>query len=205
MGKFLASSLPVTSYRIPLPYLPPSCVPLTLPTPLARLIRPITLPQALEFSLNPGPWNIKEHTLVCIMANVTVGSPYVINAIVTSQMYYGFSKDYWFQIVLLLAMQLTGFGLAGLCRRFLIWPASVVWPPILVLCTLLNTLHDKDDEVVPQGGASGAEEARGGVCMLVRWGMSPMTRYRHFIIVFTGSFLFFFLPGAFFFYSFSQS
>jgi hypothetical protein len=204
MGKFLAFALPITSCGITLPYLSPCCVTSTLPTPFARLIQPITLPRALEFSLNPGPWNIKEHALVCIMANATVASPYVINAIVTSQMYYGLSKDYWFQLVLVLAMQLTGFGLAGLCRRFLIWPASVMWPQNLVLCTFLNTLHD-EDEVVPQGGASGAEEARGGVCMLVRWGMSPMTRYRHFIIVFTGSFLFFFLPGAFFFYSFSQS
>ena len=201
MGKFLAFSLPVTSYRIPLPYLSPSCVPLSLPTPLAQLIRPITVPLALEFSLNPGPWNVKEHALVCIMANA--GSLYATNAIVTSQMYYGLSKDYWFQLVLLLAMQLTGLGLAGLCRRFLIWPASMVWPANLVLCTLLNTLHGKDEEV-PHCYASSAEEARGCVGMLGRWNMRPMTRYRHFIIVFIGSFLFFFLPGEFLF-SCSQS
>jgi hypothetical protein len=36
---------------------------------------------------------------------------------------------------------LAGFGLAGLCRRFLVWPASMVWPQNLVACTLLNTLH----------------------------------------------------------------
>ena len=204
MGKFLAFSLPTTSYCIPPPYLPTSCIPSTLPTPLARLIRPITLPRALKFSLNPGPWNIKEHVLVCIMANVATWDLYVINAIVTSQMYYGLSVDYLFQLLLLLAMQLTGFGLAGMCRRFFIWPASMVWPQNLVLCTLLNTLHGNNDEEVPNGGASESEEGRGGVRGLVRWSMRPMTRYRHFIIVFLGSFLFFFLPGAFFF-SCSQS
>ena len=84
MGKILALSLPNTSYRILLPHIPPSYVPATLPTPVARLIRPITIrvPHALEFSLNPGPWNIKEHVLVYIMANVAVGSPYAMGAIV---------------------------------------------------------------------------------------------------------------------------
>ena len=209
MGKFLAFLFPVTSYRIPLPYLPPSCVPSALPTPLARLIRPITLPQSLEFSLNPGPWNIKEHTLVYIMANAAVGSYadlYTINAIVTSQLYYGLSRDYWFQVVLVLGTLLTGFGLAGLCRRFLVWPASMVWPQNLVICALLNALHGKDDEEVPQGGAEGVEGGRDGhdMTMLRRSSKRPMTRYRHFIIVFVGSFLFFFLPGANFFSFHSQ-
>ena len=195
MGKFLAFLLPVTSYRIPLPYLPPSCIPSNLPTPLARLIQPITLSQAVEFSLNPGPWNIKEHALVVMMANVS-GDMYSINAIVTSQMYYGLSKDYWFQLLLLLATQLTGFGLAGLCRRFLIRPASMVWPSNLVVCALMNTLHSKDDEDVPQGGTSDMEVGHGGAGMQGRWSVGPMTRYRHLIIVFIGSFLFFFLPGV---------
>ena len=205
MGKFLAFLLPVTSHRIPLPYLPPSCVPSALPIPLARLIRPITLPQSLEFSLNPGPWNIKEHTLVYIMAGAALGSNlYTINPIVTSQLYYGLSRDYWFQVVLVLGTLLMGFGLAGLCRRFLVWPASMVWPQNLVICALLNTFHGKDDEEVPH--ASGAEECRDGRGMgiLGRWRKRPMTRYRYFIIVFVGSFLFFFLPGAKFFFFRSQ-
>ena len=119
-----------------------------------------------------------------------------MDMIVTSQMYYGLRADYWLQLVLAFVMQLTGFGLAGLCRRFLVWPASMVWPQNLVMCTLLNTLHGKDNEEVPRGSASGAEGS-GGVCM-GRWSKRPLTRYRHFIIVFIGSFLFFFLPGMFF-------
>ena len=141
---------------------------------------------------------MKEHVLVYIMANVAIGDLYAIDAIVSSQMYYGLSTDYWFQLVLVLAMQLTGFGLAGFCRRFLIWPASMVWPQDLVICALLNTLHGQDEEA-PQGSASGAEEGRDGRGMLGRQSNRPMTRYRYFIIVFVGSFLFFFLPGAFFF------
>ena len=102
--------------------------------------------------------------------------------------------------MLVLATQLTGFGLVGFCRRFLIWPTSMVWPQNLVVCTLLNTLHGRDDEDVHQDGALGMEEGHDGhgMGMLRRWSKRPMTRYRYFIIVFIGSFLFFFLPGVFF-------
>ena len=104
----------------------------------------------------------------------------------------------------MLGTQLTGFGLAGLCRRFLIRPASMVWPQTLVVCALVNTLHGKDEEAA-QGGASGTAECCGGVGMLRTWRKRPMTRYRQFIIVFIGSFLFFFLPGMYFFAYCSQS
>jgi OPT family oligopeptide transporter len=163
-GKLLAYLLPITTYRF----------------------------RSFEFSLNPGPWNIKEHVLVFIMANVAVGNPYALNAIVVSEFFYGikvcsclsrcfifstwlnlcFQLGYWFALVLVLATQLTGFGLAGICRRFLVWPASMVWPQNLVACTLLNTLHAEDDE------------STGG-----------MTRYRYFMLVTTAAFFWFFLPG----------
>lgn len=149
-GKLCAFALPITTYRLP------------------RWLG------GADFSLNPGPWNIKEHVLVYIMANVAVGSPYALNAIVVSEQFYDIKGDYWFNLVLVLATQLTGFGLAGLCRRFLVWPASMVWPANLVACTLLNTLHAEDDE------------SAGG-----------LTRYKYFMYVMTGSFFFFFLPGEY--------
>jgi OPT family oligopeptide transporter len=187
MGKFLAFSLPIATYRVPIPNLPPAYIPASLPTPLVRLVSPMTIPHVLEFSLNPGPWNIKEHVLVYIMANVAVGSPYALNAIVTSQKFYHLDVGYWFQLVLVLATQLTGFGLAGLCRRFLVWPASMVWPQNLVACTLLNTLHAEEED-----DASGDEGPFGFLGRLTR---RPLSRYRYFIIVLVSAFLFFFLPG----------
>ncbi|EIN06776.1 OPT oligopeptide transporter [Punctularia strigosozonata HHB-11173 SS5] len=99
--------------------------------------------------------------------------PKVVEYLLTS--FYHIRSDYWFNLVLVLATQLTGLGLAGLCRRFLVWPASMVWPANLVACTLLNTLHAEDDE------------ATGG-----------LTRYKYFMWVMTGSFFFFFLPGFLF-------
>ncbi|THG97839.1 hypothetical protein EW026_g4252 [Hermanssonia centrifuga] len=128
-----------------------------------------------EFSLNPGPWNIKEHALVFMMANVAANAPYAINAVVVAEMDYGKKLSYWFSVVLVMATQLTGFGLAGLCRRVLVWPATMVWPQNLVVCTVLNTLHAEEDE------------GRGGI-----------SRYKYFMYLVIGSFLFFFLPGYLF-------
>lgn len=151
IGKFFAFVLPITTYRLP------------------RYLG------SYEFSLNPGPWNIKEHVLVYIMANVAISAPYAINAIVVTQLNYGVQVDYWFSVLLVVATQLTGFGLAGICRRFLVWPASMVWPQNLVTCTLLNTLHAEDDE---EPGS--------------------MTRYRYFLLVLGGAFFFYFIPGYLF-------
>lgn len=151
IGKFFAFVLPITTYRLP------------------RYLG------GYEFSLNPGPWNIKEHVLVYIMANVAISAPYAINAIVVTQLNYGIPVDYWFSVLLVVATQLTGFGLAGMCRRFLVSPASMVWPQNLVTCTLLNTLHAEDDE---EPGS--------------------ITRYRYFLLVLGGAFFFFFIPGYLF-------
>ena len=78
-----------------------------------------------------------------------------------------------FNLTLILATQLTGFGIAGLARRFLVWPASMVWPQNLVACTLLNTLHAEDDS---QGGGT--------------------SRYKFFMITAVAAFFYYFLPGV---------
>ena len=178
--------MPIRSYRIPVPNLPRSWFPVHQPSfppfrLFVNLLLPLTLPRAIEFSLNPGPWNIKEHVLVYIMANVAVGSPYALNAVIVAEQFYGISLNYWFSLTLILATQLTGFGLAGMTRRFLVWPASMIWPQNLVCCTLLNTLHaeDEDDGI----GMYGSQSGKG------------MSRYRFFMICTAGSFLWWFMPG----------
>lgn len=139
---------------------------------------------------------MKEHVLVYIMANVAVGSPFALNAIIVSEVYYEQKVDYWFALTLVLATQLTGFGLAGMCRRFLVWPASMVWPQNLVACTLLNTLHAEEDadEYVPEDEYNSG----GGGRRRKRSVMGGMTRYKYFMILTGAAFVFFFLPGFLF-------
>lgn len=187
-GKFLAIILPERKYKIPLPRLPLGLC----PTSLLRdghfannVFVSLTSPRSLDFSLNPGPWNIKEHVLVFIMANVSIGSPYALNAIVVSEVFYDLQLGYWFSLTLVLATQLTGFGLAGLCRRFLVWPASMVWPQNLVGCALLNTLHSEEQVNDGIGMFGGQAEKEG----------TGMSRYRFFMIMTLASFVWYFLPG----------
>lgn len=153
IGKFMAFTMPIKSYR----------------TPRFFGLGPY------EFSLNPGPWNIKEHALVYMMTNVAVSFPYALFAVVVSEFNYEKRMGYGFSATLVLATQMTGFGLAGMSRRFLVWPASMLWPQNLVTCTLLNTFHAEED------GESGG-----------------LSRYRYFVYLSAFSFFFFFLPGEFY-------
>ncbi|KAF8707703.1 oligopeptide transporter, partial [Rhizoctonia solani] len=106
-----------------------------------------TLPRAhittfgYTWSLNPGPFNIKEHTLITVMANVVAGGAYATDIIAAQRLFY---QQYWgatYQLALVISTQMFGFSLAGICRRFLVWPSSMIWPATLVNTALFNTLH----------------------------------------------------------------
>ncbi|KAJ3994522.1 OPT oligopeptide transporter protein-domain-containing protein [Lentinula boryana] len=207
MGKGLSFLLPIRTFRVPLPRLPRWW--------RARRFGDVDgereeedASPSFSFSLNPGPWNIKEHALVFIMANVAISSPYAMNAIVVSQIYYNQVWGYWFSLVLVLATQLTGFGLAGVCRRFLVWPASMVWPQNLVACTLLNTLHAEEEELESDLKTSFNPFANptDDITDLPTLpshlshprSRRPITRYRFFLYLTLFNFIFFFLPGFLF-------
>ena len=169
------------NFRYPAPFLTSSVV-LLVAYPLGKglayvlPIRVWVLPRILggaTFTLNPGPFNVKEHVLIYMMANIAITPAYVMNAIVVAELYYGLDFGPGFEIMLILATTLTGFGLAGLCRKFLVTPASMIWPQNLVSCTLLNTLHAEDDT-----------DHRTG-----------MSRYRFFLYALAGTFFWTFLPG----------
>ena len=171
------------SFRNPAPFFVPSIV-LLVAYPFGKalaLILPIRTWVLLpilgggKFSLNPGPFNVKEHVLIYMMVNVGAYPAYVMNVTVVADKYYGVSFGPGFEILLTLATTLTGFGLAGLCRTLLVKPASMVWPQNLVTCALLNTLHAEDNDRT-----------------------TGISRYRFFIYVMTGTFLWTFLPGFLF-------
>lgn len=172
------------NFRYPSPFLTPLVV-LLVAYPFGKLLAstmPITtyyLPAFLggsAFSLNPGPFNVKEHVLIFMMANIGTAPSYALNTLVVAELYYGLDFGIGFNFTLILSTQMTGLGLAGLARRFLVWPASMVWPYNLVSCTLLNTLHAGED-VDPRGG---------------------LTRYRFFLYVTGAAFAWTFLPGFLF-------
>jgi OPT family small oligopeptide transporter len=92
-------------------------------------------------SLNPGPFNVKEHVVITVMADVVVFGAYATDIVATQQFFYGQSLSYSYQMLLILGTQLVGFSLGGFLRRFVVWPASMLWPSALVNSALFNTLH----------------------------------------------------------------
>lgn len=122
-------------------------------------------------------FNIKEHALITIMANVSFGSAAATQVIEAMVKFYNFPSQGGFEILLCITTQLFGFGLAGMAARWLVSPATMIWPQVLSNAALLQTLHSKANTL-----ADG-------------WRIS---RLRFFLIVFVVGGVWYFAPGYLF-------
>jgi OPT family small oligopeptide transporter len=138
-----------------------STVPQLLAYPMGKFLER-TLPDkgftlfGVRHSLNPGPFNKKEHMLITIMSNVAKSTPYT-NYIVWIQVLPQYFNQPWaisigYQILIALSTNFIGYGLAGLCRRFLVYPAYCVWPSSLVTIALNSAFHDQASELLSVPG-----------------------------------------------------
>ncbi|KAI1791295.1 OPT oligopeptide transporter [Ganoderma leucocontextum] len=128
--------------------------------------------------LNPGPFNVKEHVLITIMASVGAGSAYATDIVAVQRVYYNQTYNFGYQWMVVMSTQLIGFSIGGIARRFLVQPPSMIWPANLVTCALFNTLHQQ-----VYAGMGG----RGG-----------MSREKFFFIAFACSTCWYFFPGYIF-------
>ncbi|KAG8683514.1 hypothetical protein FRC08_014245 [Ceratobasidium sp. 394] len=110
------------------------------------------------------------------MANVVAGGAYATDIIATQRVFYGQRWSASYQLLLVISTQMVGFSLAGVCRRFLVWPSSMIWPATLVNTALFNTLHS----------TYGREEN------------GRISRERFFTLAFIASAAWYFLPGYLF-------
>ena len=106
----------------------------------------------IRHSLNPGPFTKKEHMLITIMANVAYNTPYT-NLIIWVQylpQYFNqpYASHFAYQILIALATNFIGYGMAGLCRRFLVYPSYCVWPASLVTIALNSAFHTNANPAV---------------------------------------------------------
>ncbi|RWR89396.1 Oligopeptide transporter [Cinnamomum micranthum f. kanehirae] len=129
----------------------------------------------LEFTLNPGPFNVKEHVLITIFANSGAGSVLAVHIVNTVKIFYRKNMTFFVSLLVVITSQVLGFGWAGMFRRYLVEPASMWWPHNLVQVSLFRALHEKE------------ERLKGGV-----------TRNQFFIIASICSFAYYILPGYFF-------
>ncbi|KAL7920198.1 OPT superfamily oligopeptide transporter [Trichoderma austrokoningii] len=144
--------------------------------------------KSYTFSLNPGRFNEKEHLLIAIMANVAFAG-YMHGAYIASpiqvlslDLFYGekvLSNSLTWQITTFIATQMLGYGCAGISRRFLVSPPSMVWPRPLANIALTKALHKDDADSDAQKAANG-------------WTIS---RYRFFLICFAAMFVWYWIPN----------
>ncbi|GKV37392.1 hypothetical protein SLEP1_g45426 [Rubroshorea leprosula] len=149
LGKLMAAVLPTTKIRFPF--------------------------TNFSFSLNPGPFTIKEHALITIFANCGASGVYAIYIVATVKAFYRRKLHPIPALLLAQTTQLLGYGWAGMFRKYLVESPYMWWPGLLVQVSLFRALHEKESR--PKGGLS---------------------RLQFFLIVFISSFAYYIIPGFLF-------
>ncbi|CAN8326030.1 unnamed protein product [Cochlearia groenlandica] len=142
----------------------------TLPTKTFRLIG-----TSWSGTLNPGPFNVKEHVLITIFANTGAGGAYATSIITIVKAFYHRDLNPAAAVLLMQTTQLLGYGWAGMFRKFLVDSPYMWWPSNLVQVSLFRALHEKEEK----------QEGK-------------QTRLRFFLIVFFMSFVYYIVPGYIF-------
>lgn len=137
----------------------------------------------VRHSLNPGPFTKKEHMLITIMANVAYNTPYT-NYIIWVQylpQYFDqpYASHFAYQLLIALATNFIGYGIAGVSRRFLVYPSYCVWPASLVTIALNSAFHTNANPPV-----------EGPFRKIWR-----ISRIKFFYVMFAAMFVWFWFPG----------
>lgn len=134
-----------------------------------------------EINFNPGPWSHKEQMLATLIYSVSGSAVYATYFIIVEKldMFYGNPKfSIGTQFLVVLTSNFMGFGLAGLFRKFVIYPVVAVWPTILPTIAINKALIQPEKKENIYG-----------------WTIS---RYSFFLLVFLISFLYFWVPDYLF-------
>ncbi|XP_022929199.1 oligopeptide transporter 3-like [Cucurbita moschata] len=128
-----------------------------------------------KFSLNPSPFNMKEHVIITIFANCGIsyggGDAYSIGAITVMKAYYKQGLNFFLALLIVLTTQVLGYGWAGMLRRYLVDPVEMWWPANLAQVSLFRALHETEDR------------------------SKGMTRMKFFLILMGASFVYYAFPG----------
>ncbi|KAH8674513.1 oligopeptide transporter [Tricladium varicosporioides] len=96
---------------------------------------------------NPHNFNSKEHLAIVIMSGAASGAAAATDVLATQKLYYNIVPNAFVAIMLLLSSQMLGYGMAGVLRRSLVYPTKMIWPAILPLSALIETLHRDKSEM----------------------------------------------------------
>ncbi|KAL4298552.1 hypothetical protein S245_057927 [Arachis hypogaea] len=149
LGKFMAATLPTKHFHIPM--------------------------TNWHFTLNPGPFTLKEHALITIFASSGASGVYAIGIINIVKAFYHRSIHPLAAFMLAISTQMLGYGWAGVFRRYLVESPYMWWPSNLVQVSLFRAFHEKEKR--PKGG---------------------LTRLQFFLMIFAASFAYYAIPGYLF-------
>ncbi|KAK9244128.1 OPT oligopeptide transporter protein-domain-containing protein [Lipomyces tetrasporus] len=134
-----------------------------------------------RYSINPGPWSIKEQMLATIMVNAGAQTSNWMSMTVTlrHKLFFGYEwVDFGFIWLMNFASLFFGYGLAGMMRKLVIFPVKAVFPNVLPTLALSRALVVKETKTSVNG-----------------W---TITRQKFFFLTFGLSFLYFFVPNFLF-------
>ena len=109
------------------------------------------------------------HRAVC-----TIGRPKLLQVIVEQTKFYHQDLSIMYQLLLTISTQILGYSFAGMARRYLVRPPSMIWPGTLMSTAMFATMHK-----------TGNKSANG-------WNIS---RWKFFLLVWSGAFAWYFVPG----------
>ncbi|XP_028554008.1 oligopeptide transporter 1 isoform X7 [Dendrobium catenatum] len=128
-----------------------------------------------SFSLNPGPFSMKELCLITIFASAGAGDLFAMHVVIVVKAFYHTKINPIAAFLLVQTSQLLGFGWAGIYRKILVDNPYMWWPENLIQVSLYKALHQK-------------EKRKKGT----------ITRFQFFIVVFITSFAYYTIPGFIF-------
>lgn len=132
------------------------------------------------FNFNQGPYTKQEHALLTIVVSLTSSTAYAMNILIAQTNFYNQDLSVGYQILMVFSTQLLGYGAAGLTRRFVVYPAHMLWPQTLVTSTVFSALAKSDL-------AENFKTSR------INW-----LRYKMFTVLTIFSFAFYWFPGFIF-------
>ncbi|KAF7068960.1 hypothetical protein CFC21_074661 [Triticum aestivum] len=129
----------------------------------------------IVFSLNPGPFSLKEHILCCMIANNGLGASPAIDILAATKAYFRRSIHPVAVFLLLLTTSNISCGFIGFFMKFFVNRSEMWWPEILPMVTMYRAFHEKEER-----------------------SKATLPRNKFFFLVFVISFSYYTIPGYFF-------
>ncbi|POW19901.1 hypothetical protein PSHT_04069 [Puccinia striiformis] len=99
---------------------------------------------------NPGPLETKETVFSVIMAGSASAGVLGVELIAAQEVMFEKHMPAIVSVMTLLSSQLIGYGMAGLLRSILVYPSEIIYPGVLPVVALFQSMSSKSETTVKQ-------------------------------------------------------